>query len=214
MALAIGLLGSVAPAAAVLAIVGVGAWSAGRIIDARFDVFAAMAPPLAACVLVGLLWGWDGALGLFLLWRMFVDARWSVRAVRFAQAAHGATVERHGRGAHLWLTPALCAVWVAFTAPHALFGMQLDLPHAPIWALAAIAGITAIAILEWAVRQAALWRLGDLAHEPAIRAAAHHAMFLFAFLLLPDLSSAVLAMIAWRVFSAATVSYPSLTAVP
>jgi hypothetical protein len=102
---------------------------------------------------------------------------------------------------------------VAYTAPHLLAGLPLDLPHVPLWAPLATACIAGAALFDWALRCAAQWRLGELDARAAVFLATHHCIFLLAFGLGLDLSAGVVAAAAWRLLHAARPQ-PSFTAVP
>ncbi len=162
--------------------------------------------PAAAALLVGAFVGLDGAIGVVFVWRVFADVRWSV--------AHAESLGARGEKLwHAWTSPAHGIAMAAYTAPHLVVGLPLDLPHLPLWAPLATACIAGAALFDWALRCAAQWRLGELDGRPAAFLAAHHAMFLMAFGLGFDLSAGVVALAAWRLIHAA-LPQPSLTAVP
>ncbi|MDX2237855.1 MAG: hypothetical protein NW203_09865 [Hyphomonadaceae bacterium] len=180
------------------------------------DALRALAPPGAAAIAVGLTWGWDGALGVIMLWRLFEDARWSAGEARRLQRLNGERVDRGLRAAHLWLTPAFAAALIAHTAPHLFIGLPLDLPHAPAIAPMLFGAAAMLALIDWAIRQATDWRLGAFDAASAAHSAAHHGVFLLAYVASPDLSAGAMAMIAWRLAHALPSRgvQASFTAVP
>ena len=103
---------------------------------------------------------------------------------------------------------------VADTAPHRVAGLPLDRPHLPLWAVVSVGGLAALAVIDWAVKCAADWRLGELAPAPAAHLLAHHVLFVLAFGLMIDVSAGIVAMIAWRLAHAAPARQLSFTAVP
>jgi len=103
---------------------------------------------------------------------------------------------------------------VAFTAPHMVAGLPLDLPHVPAWVPVAVGVIAVGAIFDWGLRRAADWRLGELATAPALHLLTHHAIFLVAYGLTLDVSAGIAAMAAWRLAHAAPLRQASFTAVP
>jgi hypothetical protein len=103
---------------------------------------------------------------------------------------------------------------VAFTSPHMVAGLPLDLPHVPVWIPLGMGAIAALAFFDWGLRRAADWRLGELAVAPAAHLLTHHAIFLAAFGLTLDVSAGIAALLAWRLAHAAPLRQPSFTAVP
>jgi len=183
---------------------------------AQLDGLALVGPALAVLI-VGAFTGLAGAIGTLFVWRLFADTHWSVReAARLALAA-GRPAEASWKAlAHAWLTPLYGLTLVAFTAPHMIAGLPLDLPHVPAWT-PMIAGVLAAgAFFDWSLRRAADWRLGELAAAPAAHLLTHHLLFLAAFGLGLDVSAGIVAMIAWRLAHAAPfrLPQPSFTAVP
>ncbi|MBY0562785.1 MAG: hypothetical protein K2P58_01265 [Hyphomonadaceae bacterium] len=178
----------------------------------RTDVTAFAGPVLAALV-VGVFAGLDGAVGVLFVWRLFADARWSAgEATRLATLA-GRPHETSALSlAHVWTTPLFGLALVAYTAPHMVAGLPLDLPHVPLWVPIAAGVIAGAAVFDWALRRAAEWRLNDLALAPTAHLLAHHALFLLAFGVGLDVSAGIVAMAAWRLAHAAR--QPSFTAVP
>lgn len=215
-ALSAGAIAMASPQVAVLVLAALGARALMRAESVRFDIAALMGPALAALI-VGAFVGLAGAIGVLFVWRMFADTRWSVaEAARLAVAA-GRPAETSLKAlAHAWLTPMFGVAIVAFTAPHMIAGLPLDLPHVPIW-VPISCGVLAIgAVFDWALRRAADWRLGELAAAPAAHLLAHHVVFLLAFGLMLDVSAGIVALAAWRLAHAAPLRapQPSLTAVP
>lgn len=164
----------------------------------RFDAVALAGPALAALA-VGAFAGLAGAIGVLFVWRLYEDARWSAHeAARLALLA-GRPAEASLKAlAHAWATPAYGLCIVAFTAPHMIAGLPLDLPHAPAWVPLSAGAIAAGLFFDWALRRAADWRLGELAPAPAAHLLAHHAVFLIAFGLMIDVSAGIVALAAWR----------------
>ncbi|MGE0829063.1 MAG: hypothetical protein AB7O04_06905 [Hyphomonadaceae bacterium] len=159
---------------------------------AKID-WRALAGPLFAAALVGAFWGFDGAMGALFVWRVWADARWSVREARRLGAAESGLA-----AAHWWTTPALGVAIAAYSAPHVLLGLPLDLPHAPL-AAPLIAGAAAmIAFGDWAINRLTQWRLGAAASAATPHALAHHGVFLAAYALSPDISAGLAALIVWR----------------
>lgn len=179
--------------------------------------WAALAGPIVAALIVGAFVGLAGAIGTLFVWRMFADARWSAaEAARLAIAAGRPAETSFKALAHAWLTPLYGLTLVAYTAPHMIAGLPLDLPHAPVWVPLAAGALAAGAFFDWGLRRAADWRLGELAAAPAAHLLAHHAIFLLAFGLMIDVSAGIVALMAWRLAHAAPFkrAQPSFTAVP
>lgn len=216
-ALLAGLLAIVAPLAAVLML----ALLAARTLmqganDIRFDAYALVGPLLAA-VIVGLVIGPQGAMGVLFVWRLQADSRWSIKEAARLATISGRPSESTPRAlAHLWLTPLYGLALVAYTSPHMIAGLPLDLPHVPMWLPIAAAVLAFFGFADWALRAAADWRLGELAAAPAAHVLTHHVLFLLAFGITGDVSSGIVALLAWRLLQAAplTSAQPSLTAVP
>ncbi|MBX3511165.1 MAG: hypothetical protein KF700_08185 [Hyphomonadaceae bacterium] len=216
IALAVGVAAMAAPLLALLALGTLGAAALVRCGAARFDPLA-LAGPAFATLLVGGFLGWAYAVGVLFLWRVFADARWSTQqAARLAEAEGRPREASWPALAHAWLTPAYGVALVAFTAPHMVAGMPLDLPHVPVWAPVAAGALAAGAVFDWALRRAADWRLGELAAAPALHLVTHHALFLLSFGLTLDVSAGICAMAAWRLAHAAALRarQTSFTAVP
>lgn len=173
---------------------------------ARFDI-TALAGPLLAALIVGAFVGLAGAIGVLFVWRIFADARWSTtEAARLAMAA-GRPAETTWRTLiHAWLTPFYGLTLVAYTSPHMIAGLPLDLPHVPVWVPLAAGVIAAGAFFDWALRRAADWRLGELAAAPAAHLLAHHFIFVLAFGLMIDVSAGIVALMAWRLAHAAPIA--------
>ncbi|WP_395645458.1 hypothetical protein [Terricaulis sp.] len=182
----------------------------------RIDL-AALAGPLFAALIVGAFVGLEGAIGVLFAWRLFVDTRWSVNeAQRLAIAAGRPAETSFSALAHAWLTPIYGLTLVAYTAPHMVAGLPLDLPHLPSLVVMIAGALALVATADWMLRRAADWRLGELAKAPAAHLLTHHALFLAAFGLSIDISAGLVALLAWRLSHAAPlrVAQPSLTAVP
>jgi hypothetical protein len=213
IAAAAGALALVFPPAAlfVLALLG------GRILlsgdPVRFDP-AGLAGPGLAALTVGAFTGLDGAIGVLFVWRLIADTRWSVSEASRLAAAAGRPAETTFKSlAHAWMTPLYGLMLVAYTAPHMIAGLPLDLPHAPLWAVLATGALAAGAVFDWALRRAADWRLGELAKAPAAHLLIHHAIFLLAFGLMADVSAGIVLVLAWRLAQAAP-RQASFNAVP
>ncbi len=194
----------IAPPAALLLLALLGARVFMRAEAApRFDL-TAIAGPLFAALLVGGFVGLAGAVGVIFVWRLFADVRWSVgEAKRLALAAGRPGENRPHVMAHAWLTPLFGLALVAYTAPHMVAGLPLDLPHVPMFVPITIGALAAFAVFDWAVRRAADWRLGDVAPAPAAHLLAHHVLFLLAYGATFDLSAGLVAIAAWRLVHAA-----------
>ncbi len=182
--------------------------------DARFDVRGLIGPALASLV-VGAFVGLPAAIGVLFIWRLYADTRWSVsEASRLAMLA-GRPVEASWKALlHAWTTPLYGLALVAFTSPHMVAGLPLDLPHVPVWVPLGMGAIAALAFFDWGLRRAADWRLGELAAAPTAHLLTHHAIFLAAFGLTLDVSAGIAALLAWRLAHAAPLRQPSFTAVP
>lgn len=90
-------------------------------------------PPIVAAFAVGAFMGLAAGIGMIFVWRVIADTRWSQReSTRLADIA-GLSRPRWAR-AHLWLTPLFALSMVAYTSPHMVAGLPLDLPHIPFWA--------------------------------------------------------------------------------
>lgn len=181
--------------------------------SAQRIAFAALAGPALAALIVGVFAGLDGAVGVIFVWRLFADARWSIAEAKRRAVLAGRLNETGAASlAHAWTTPVFGLTLVAYTAPHMVAGLPLDLPHVPLFAPIAAGVVAGVAVFDWALRRAAEWRLNDLAPAPAAHLLAHHALFLLAFGAGLDLSAGIVAMAAWRLAHAAR--QPSFTAVP
>jgi hypothetical protein len=207
LALATGALSLLTPALAIGVLAVLGVHALAREQRFRLDARALMAPTLAALI-VGSWAGLAGAVGVVFIWRIFADCRWSLEtANRLAPAVKSETWRAR---AHAWLTPLFGVCMVAYTAPHLVAGLPLDLPHVPFW-VPTVTGVLAVgAIFDWGLRQAVDWRLGELARAPAAHMATHHAIFALAFGLTIDVSAGIVALVAWRL--AHTVLTPRRTA--
>jgi hypothetical protein len=188
----------IAPPVALLLLGVMGAFALMRADAPRLDLGAMIGPAFAALI-VGACVGLDGAIGVIFVWRLFADARWSTReAARLAEAS-GRISETTWRSLlHAWTTPLYGLMVVAFTAPHMVAGLPLDLPHIPLWAVLIAGALAAMAVFDWALKRAADWRLGELAGAPAAHLLAHHAVFVVAFGLMIDVSAGIVALVAWR----------------
>ncbi|MGE0596530.1 MAG: hypothetical protein AB7P07_09190 [Hyphomonadaceae bacterium] len=214
-ALAAGAVSLISPPAAIL-ILGVLAARALMHANAPRINWLSLAGPAFGCVLVGAFVGLAGAIGFLFAWRVIADARWSVGEAQRLSLAAGRPGETGFTAiAHAWATPIYGLALVAFTAPHMVAGLPLDLPHVAAIAPLAFGFVAAALVFDWALRRAADWRLGELAAAPAAHLLGHHLVFGLAFGLTLDLSAGIVALIAWRLAHAAPLSaQPSFTAVP
>jgi hypothetical protein len=203
VAMIAGAVALIAPPAALLIVTMLGAHALMRRDAARMNLVS-LAGPVFAALIVGAFVGLAGAIGVLFVWRLIADTRWSVaEAQRLARAA-GRPVEATWKSlAHAWATPVYGLTLVAFTAPHMIAGLPLDLPHVPFWIPLGVGVIAAGAVFDWGLRRAADWRLGELAPMPALHLLTHHAIFLLAFGFMVDVSAGVVALMAWRLAHAA-----------
>jgi hypothetical protein len=214
IAIGAGALAMVLPQAAILLLALLGARALMQADQARLDL-AALAGPALAALLVGAFVGLAGAIGVLFIWRLAADTRWSVREAKRLSVAAGRPDAATRRALlHAWATPLFGLAMVAYTAPHMVAGLPLDLPHIPLWALITVGAVAALAVFDWALKCAADWRLGELASAPATHLAVHHGLFVLSFGLMIDVSAGIVAMIAWRLAHAAPARQPSFTAVP
>ena len=182
----------------------------------RFDLALFAGPVLAACV-VGAFAGLAGAVGVLFVWRLQNDVRWSLAEARRLALACGRPRQATWRSlAHGWMTPAFGLALVAFTSPHVIAGLPLDLPHVPVWVPLFAGSVALVAVADWLLRRAADWRLGEVAVGPSVHMLTHHALFVLAFGAMFDLSAGMVALAAWRLVHAAPFksAQASLTAVP
>ena len=217
IAMTVGAISIVSPPLSVLLLVALGARAFMRIENAPRIDFVSLAGPLLAAAVVGVFVGLAGAIGVLFVWRLYADTRWSVaEAERLTLAAGKPQTNNALLGAHAWLTPLYGLTLVAFTAPHMVAGLPLDLPHVPQFVPISVAIIAAAAVFDWALRRAVDWRLGELASAPAMHLMTHHVILLCAFGLSLDVSAGIVAMLAWRFVHAAPLPklQASLTAVP
>jgi len=182
----------------------------------QFNIATIAGPALAACV-VGSFVGLAGAVGVLFVWRMQADMRWSLNEGARLARANGRPSQATWRSlAHGWMTPAFGLTLVAFTSPHVIAGLPLDLPHVPVWVPIVAGGIAMVVVADWLLRRAADWRLGEISVATTVHMLTHHAMFLLAFSAMFDLSAGIVTLAAWRLVHAAPFKTPqaSLTAVP
>lgn len=203
IALGVGAAAYIFPAAAVL-LLGV---LAARVVMSgelpRID-WLKFAGPALACVIVAAFVGFAGAVGVAFAWRVISDAHWSIgEARRLAIAAGRADQCRPGALAHAWSTPLYGLAVVAYTSPHIVAGLPLDLPHVPALVPLTLGFVAIALVFDWMLRRAADWRLGEIAPAPAAHLAGHHVLFVLAFGAMLDLSAGLVALIAWRLMHAA-----------
>lgn len=215
-ALVVGAAAVVAAPAALLALALLGA---NALVHARRVTMAPLAGPLLGGLIAYSFVGSAAAIGVLLAWRVLADARWSMARARDLAMTAGHPIEAKQRAlAHAWATPLYGLALVAYSAPHMVAGLPLDLPHVPLWVPLATGAAAALLVFDWALRRAADWRLGDLAAAPAAHLLWHHVLFLLAFGLTLDVSAGIVAMAAWRLLHAAPLPslarQASFTAVP
>ncbi len=214
LAVSVGACALLYPPLAVLALAALAARALMSGAGVRLDA-ALFVGPLALAIAIGALFGLAPGVGVFFACRLFIDARWSVReATRLAQLSGRPKETGFAALAHAWLTPAYGLALVAYTAPHMIAGLPLDLPHVPFLLPLVAAGLAAGATFDWGLRRMADWRLGELATAPAAHLLSHHILFLTAFGLTLDVSAGIAALIAWRLAHAAPVRQANFTAVP
>ena len=207
IALGVGAASMLAPQAALLLLALLAARQLMRAQSARLDLTALAGPALAALV-VGAFVGLAGAIGIVFVWRLIADTRWSVREARRLSEAAGRPDAATPRALlHVWATPLFGLSMVAYTAPHMVAGLPLDLPHVPVWVVIAAGVVAALAVFDWALKCAADWRLGELAGAPAAHLLSHHALFVLAFGLMIDVSAGIVAMLAWRLAHATSLEH-------
>ncbi|HRP12379.1 MAG TPA: hypothetical protein PLK37_15220 [Terricaulis sp.] len=214
VALSAGAVSMLFPQLALLLLAALGAYVLMSAQSARLDL-AALAGPALAALLVGAFVGLAGAIGVIFIWRLIADTRWSMNEARRLSRAAGRPDASAPRALwHACATPIFGLAVVAYTAPHMVAGLPLDLPHISLWSVIAVGVLAALAVFDWALKCAADWRLGELAAAPAAHLFSHHVLYLLAFGLMIDVSAGIVAMIAWRLAHAAAARQPSFTAVP
>lgn len=203
------MLGAVSLLSPPLAVLGLAALAARALLrgeHVRFDI-AQIAGPIVAALIVGAFVGLAGAIGVLFVWRLVADTNWSIGEAKRLAAASGRPAETSFKAlAHAWLTPIYGLMLVAYTAPHMIAGLPLDLPHVPLWIPLAAGVLGAGAVFDWGLRRAADWRLGELAPAPAAHLLIHHVMFMTAFGLMIDVSAGIVMMAAWRLMHAGRTS--------
>jgi hypothetical protein len=214
IALGAGVSAFVAPAFSLLILAALAAHTLMRTETIRLQPLS-LAGPIFAALIVGAFTGLAGGIGVLFAWRMFADTRWSVSEAQRLALAAGRPGETSWRAlAHAWATPLFGLTLVAYTAPHMIAGLPLDLPHVPMWVPIVAGALATGAVVDWALQRAADWRLGELAAAPATHLLTHHVLFILAFGLMIDVSAGIVALAAWRLAYAAPLRQASLTAVP
>ncbi len=214
IAISAGALAMAAPTVSILMLAGLAALALLSKRTLQVDLIS-LAGPAFAALIVGAFTGLAGGIGVVFVWRLIADANWSARRAARLALAEGRPAEASRRAlAHASLTPLFGLTIVAYTAPHMVAGLPLDLPHVPLWVPLCAGIAAAIAFLDWALKCASDWRLGELAAAPAAHLLTHHFIFLLAFGLTLDVSAGVVALIAWRLAHAAPLRQASFTAVP
>jgi hypothetical protein len=216
-ALAVGAIALLSPPTALLMLAALAARALLRAEPTPHVNIAAFAGPgLAACI-VGSFAGLAGAAGVLFVWRLHADVRWSLgEAARLARANARPAQATWRSLAHGWMTPAYGLALVAYTSPHIIAGLPLDLPHIPVWVPVTAGSVALVIVADWLLRRAADWRLGEVAVAPTVHMLTHHALFMLAFGVMFDLSAGIVALTAWRLVQAAPFksAQASLTAVP
>lgn len=203
VAIACGALALFYPPAAILALTVLAARAllASRAFTLNIASFVA---PLAAAAAAGLLIGLPAGIGMLFAWRVWADTQWSVTELKRRALMSDRPDETRAHAlAHAWLTPFYGFSLVAYTSPHMVAGLPLDLPHVPFWVPLIAGGLAAGALFDQALRRAADWRLSNLAASPTAHILAHHTVFLAAFGLMLDVSAGIVALAAWRLAHAA-----------
>ena len=200
--LSVGALALVFPPLALLGTVLLALTAALRAPHASFD-WLRLAGPAFAALIVGAFVGLAGAVGVLFVWRLIADARWSAAEEARLVLAAGRPKEPWWGVVHAWATPLFGLAVVAYTSPHMVAGLPLDLPHLPMIAVIGAGIIAALGVFDWLLRVAADWRLGEVAPALAAHQTAHHALFLIAYGAMIDLSAGLLSLIAWRLAHAA-----------
>jgi hypothetical protein len=204
-ALCAGAVALIAPPAALLLVAGLAAFVLMRRETARIQLLA-LAGPFFATLIVGAFVGLAGAIGVVFVWRLIADTRWSVREAQRLALAAGRPAEASLKSLiHAWTTPLYGLALVAYTAPHMIAGLPLDLPHVPLFVPLAVGAVAAGAVFDWGLRRAADWRLGELAAAPALHLLLHHALFLLAYGLTLDVSAGIVSLLTWRLAHASGV---------
>jgi len=200
-AMGAGAVALIAPPFALLIVACLGAHALMRRESARIDLVS-LAGPAFAALIVGAFVGLAGAIGVLFVWRLIADTRWSTTEAQRLATAAGRPAEASWKAlAHAWATPLYGLALVAYTAPHMIAGLPLDLPHVPFWVPVLAGAFAAGAFFDWGLRRAADWRLGELAVAPALHLLLHHAVFLLAFGLTLDVSAGIVTLLAWRLAS-------------
>ena len=209
IALGAGLAAVLSPPLALLILALLGARAFLGAHTLRFFPIAFAGPALAALIVYAVV-GLPGAIGVLFIWRLIADAHWSIGEAKLLADAAGRPGEAtFGALAHAWATPLFGLAVVAYTAPHLVMGLPLDLPHVPV-AVPFATGVIALALFfDWALRRATDWRLGELARAPALHLLTHHAVFLIAYGATLDLSAGLVAVTAWRLAHAAPLAAPA-----
>jgi hypothetical protein len=201
-ALMLGAVSLLSPPLAILGLAAIGARALLSGEHVRFDI-ASFAGPIVAALIVGAFVGLAGAVGVIFVWRLVADAQWSIAEAKRLSAAAGRPAETTVKAlAHAWMTPIYGLTLVAYTAPHMIAGLPLDLPHVPAWVVIGAGIFAAGAVFDWGLRRAADWRLGELARAPAAHLLVHHVLFLVAFGLMIDVSAGIVMLAAWRLLHA------------
>lgn len=174
-----------------------------------FKPLELLGPAFAALIVFAFV-GLPGAIGVAFVWRVIADTRWSMAEAARLAASAGRPGETQIKALlHAWATPIFGVVMVAFTSPHTIAGLPLDLPHVPLWSVIGIGVLAFAAVADWGLRRAADWRLGELAGAPAAHLFIHHALFALAFGLMLDVSAGVVMLAAWRLAHAAPLREPA-----
>ena len=206
-ALAVGAVSLFSPPLAVLGL----ALLAARVLfggeSVRIDWLTLIGPALAALI-VGLFFGLPGAIGDAL--RVAAVRRHALEHRRSnapCRALPDVLRKRHCKAlAHAWMTPLFGLMLVAYTAPHMIAGLPLDLPHVPVWLVIGVGILAAGAVFDWGLQRAADWRLANSPKRPRRTSSSTTLSSCVAFGLMIDVSAGVVMLIAWRLAHAAPLA--------
>jgi hypothetical protein len=207
--LSVGAMALVFPPLALLAATLLGLTAALRAPQSDFD-WTRLAGPTFAALIVGAFTGLAGAVGVLFAWRLFADTRWSMLEEARLNLAAGRPKQSWWGIIHAWASPIFGLAVVAYTSPHMVAGLPLDLPHVPMIVVLVAGVIAGLGLFDWLLRVAADWRLGEVAPALAAHQGAHHALFLIAYGAMIDVSAGLLSLIAWRLAHAALQPAPTL----
>jgi hypothetical protein len=154
--------------------------------------------------------GAPGLVGCLFCWLLADSAR---AAIRRSAAMSGAGPHPLSERLPLLLVAAFAGLLVAASAPHVVLGLPLDLPHPPSGLMTIFGVAYALAAVDWIVRILARWRLGENRPAPVAFDASFHVVILAGFVLSPDVSAGVIALVAYRMALAIDRKAKALAAV-